>query len=329
MNTEKPFLPPRLGIALGLVAVSTASIFIRYALAAGAPALVIAAWRLSLASLVLLPLVLSRHRAELRRLNRKQVGLALISGVFLAVHFGTWITSLAYTTVANAAVLVSTSPLFVALLAALVLREKLTPALMGGMALALVGGVIVGLSDACHGLACPPLSEFVRGDAFWGDLLALAGAAAVAVYFTAGKTLRASLSLLTYIFVTYSTAALVLLGATLAAGLRLTGYDWTAYLWFTLLALIPQLVGHSAFNWALRYLPATYVSITILGEPIGSTLLAMWLLAEQPGLLKLIGGAAILIGILIASRLPDAAQSKNAARLSTAPANDTQAEIES
>jgi drug/metabolite transporter (DMT)-like permease len=122
------------------------------------------------------------------------------------------------------------------------------------------------------------------------------------VYFTLGRTLRASLSLLTYIFVTYSTAAVVLLGLAGVLGLPLTGYAWPAYLWFALLALIPQLIGHSAFNWALRYLPATYVSITILGEPIGSTLLAMWLLGERPSALKIAGGGLILIGILVASR---------------------------
>lgn len=302
MSTAKPLLPPAIGIGVGLFAVSTASIFIRYALAEGAPALVIAAWRLTLASLVLLPLVLAYHRAELRALTARQLGLAFVSGIFLAAHFGTWITSLAYTTVANAAVLVSASPLFVALIAAGVLREKLTRALVGGMGLALLGGAIVGLSDACQGLVCPPLSEFLRGEAFIGDLLALTGAAAIAVYFTVGKALRPSLSLLTYIFVTYGTAAIVLVGVVLAARLPLTGYAWPAYLWFGLLALVPQLVGHTAFNWALRYLPATYVSITSLGEPIGSTLLAIWLLGEQPNPFKVAGGALILIGILIASR---------------------------
>lgn len=302
MSSPKPFLSPAIGIGLGLIAVSTASIFIRYALAAGAPALVVAAWRLTLASLVLLPLVLARRWSEVRALTPRQIGLALISGLFLALHFGTWITSLAYTPVANAAVLVSTSPLFVAVLAAVTLREKLTPALIAGLALALFGGAIVGVSDACQGWSCPALAEFLRGEAFLGNLLALAGAAAVAVYFTVGKALRASLSLLTYIFVTYSTAALALVTVVLAGGQPLLGYDRSVYLWLALLALIPQLVGHSAFNWALRYLPATYVSVTILGEPIGSTLLALWLLGERPSPLKVAGGILLLIGILVASR---------------------------
>lgn len=293
-----------MGIGLGVLAVSTASIFIRYALAAGAPALVIAAWRLALASLVLLPIVLTRHRAELRALTPRQIGLALASGLFLALHFGAWITSLAYTTVANASVLVSTSPLFVALIAAVFLRERLTRTLTGGLALALVGGVLVSLSDVCPGWVCPPIHEFINGAGFLGDMLALAGAAAVAVYFTLGKALRASLSLLTYIFLTYSTAALALVGITWLAHLPLTGYAASAYLWFVLLALLPQLIGHSAFNWALKYLPATYVSITILGEPIGSTLLAVWLLGELPSPLKVLGGVGILLGILIASRSP-------------------------
>lgn len=302
MPSSTPYFPPAVGIGLGVLAVSTASIFIRYALAAGAPALVIAAWRLALASLALLPVILTRPRAELRTLTPREIVFALVSGLFLAIHFGAWITSLAYTTVANASVLVSTSPLFVALIAALFLREKLTRTLTGGLALALAGGVLVGVSDACPGQVCPSVNEFLSGASFLGDMLALAGAAAMAVYFTVGKALRASLSLITYIFLTYSTAALALIGATVIARAPLTGYAGSAYLWFGLLALVPQLIGHSAFNWALKFLPATYVSITVLGEPIGSTLLAIWLLGEQPGPLKVIGGVSILIGILIASR---------------------------
>jgi len=313
LSTSRSSRAPYIGLGLGLLAVSTASVFIRYALAAGAPALVIAAWRLGLASLALLPVVVLRHRPELRALTGRQLGLALVSGVFLALHFGTWITSLAHTTVANAAVLVSSSPLFVALIAALFLREKLTRALIVGLALTLAGGGIVGVGDACLGSVCPPVSEFLRGEAFFGDMLALAGAAAMAVYFTVGKALRASLSLVMYIFLTYSTAALVLMGATLVAHQLLTGYAGPAYLWFGLLAFVPQLIGHSSFNWALKYLSATYVSITILGEPLGSALLALWLLGEQPGLFKLMGGALILIGIFIASR-PSTAPLRGAAQ---------------
>src|SRR5262249_51888316 len=109
-------------------------------------------------------------------------------------------------------------------------------------------------------------------------------------------------SLTVYIFTTYATAGLVLCGVVAAARLPLTGHPAPAYLWLVLLALVPQLVGHSAFNWALKYLPATFVSITILGEPAGSIVLAALLLHEVPGLTEIGGSLLILIGILLASR---------------------------
>jgi drug/metabolite transporter (DMT)-like permease len=297
---------PYLGIVVGIAAVSTASVFVRFAQQAGAPSLVIAAYRLALASLLLAPVVAWRQRAEVRRLTRRQWGLALLSGAFLGVHFGAWISSLAYTSVANSVVLVSTSPLFVAILAALTLHERPNRLVWAGLALALVGAVVVALSDACAG-GCPPWQTLVGGAGFAGDMLALAGAAAGAVYFTAGRALRPALSLTTYVFLTYSTAAVALAGAVWAAGLPVTGYPPQAYGWFVLLALVPQLVGHSAFNWALRYLPATYVSVTVLGEPAGSIVLAAWLLGESPSAIKLAGSALILAGILTASWRPPAA----------------------
>lgn len=302
LNTSKPVIPPLVVLLIGLCAVSAASIFIRYAQGLQVPSLVIAAYRLNFATLILLPIVLTRHRAELKALTPRQVALAAVSGVFLAAHFGTWITSLAYTSVANSAVFVSVSPLFVAFIAVFVLREKLSRALAVGLLVTLAGGVIVALSDACTTAGCPPLSSLLAGQAFVGNALALAGAATVAVYFIIGKTLRASLSLMVYIFLTYGMAALTLLLTVLVLRLPLSGYPAEAYLWFLLLAVAPQLIGHSAFNWALKYLPTTYVSLITLCEPIGSTLLAVWLLGETPTPLKVGGGALILLGIGLASR---------------------------
>ena len=148
------------------------------------------------------------------------------------------------------------------------------------------------------------LEEWVRGRAFVGDMLALVGAAGGAVYFTVGRSLRATLSLTTYVSITYSTAAVCLIGAAAAARLPAAGYTPQAYMWFVLLALVPQLLGHSAFNWALKFLPATYVSVTVLGEPAASTVMAAVLLGERPTALKLAGGALILAGIVLASRRP-------------------------
>lgn len=313
-----------MGLGLGLLAVSTASLFIRYAQADGAPSLVIAAWRLSLATLVLLPWVAGRHRAELRRLTAGEWSLVAASGIFLGLHFGTWISSLAYTSVANSVVFVSTAPLFVALIAAGLLRERLNRWVVLGLAVALAGSLVVGVSDAG-----PALTDFGRGEGFLGDLLALAGAVTVAIYLVIGRSVRGRLSLPVYIFLTYGGAALTLLAgvgllgagdpafgpaafpAALAAGLQgwLSGRPAGAggwALWVLLLALVPQLIGHSAYNWALRYLPATFVSVTVLGEPLGSILLAALLLNETPSPLKLLGAGLILAGILSASRRPAA-----------------------
>lgn len=304
---QRPAVPPRLAIAFGILAVSTASIFIRFA-QQDAPSLVVAAWRLTIASLVLAPLALTRHRAELVRLTRTDWALGLLSGGFLAIHFATWISSLEYTSVASSVVLVTTTPLWVALIAPFTLREGLSKMVIIGMLLALVGGVIVGLSDACTWesgrLACPGLGEFTRGRAFGGNLLAVAGAIAAASYMVIGRRLRRGMSLVGYIFVVYSMAAVVLVAMMLFAGFSPLGYTPSTYLWLILLALVPQLIGHSTFNWALGYLPAAYVSITLLGEPIGSIILAYFLLGETPAAIKIGGAVLILLGIYLASITP-------------------------
>ena len=287
----------------GILAVSTASIFIRFA-QQDAPSLVVAAYRLTLASLILAPLALTRHRAELRSLTRRELLLGLLSGFFLALHFATWISSLEYTTVASSVVLVTTTPLWVALLSPLILREANGKTVVIGMLLALVGGGIVGVSDSCtwqNGLVCPPLASFVRGTAFFGDFLALCGAWMAAGYILIGRRLRAKMSLIPYIFVVYGMAAIVLLVILVISGERAFGYLPLTYLWLLLLAIVPQLLGHSTFNWALRYLPASLVSITLLGEPIGSTILAYLILKESPTPLKIIGAVLILAGIYVAS----------------------------
>jgi drug/metabolite transporter (DMT)-like permease len=303
-DPQQPAVSPLLALFFGILAVSTASIFIRYA-QADAPSLVIAAYRLSLATLFLAPVAVTRHRSELYALSGKELGMALLSGLFLALHFAAWISSLEYTTVASSVVLVTTTPLWVALMSPFTLKEPVTRIVMVGMGAALAGGVIVGMSDSCtlRGLvlSCPPWQEFIRGDAFLGDLLALLGALAAAAYVIIGRRLRGKMTLVGYIFLVYGMAAVVLVMVMLASGNRPWGYPPVVYLWFVLLALIPQLIGHSTFNWALRYLSAAYVSITLLGEPIGSTILAYFLLHEEPTGMKIFGAILILAGIYVAS----------------------------
>jgi drug/metabolite transporter (DMT)-like permease len=303
--SQRPFAPPLLVIAFGILAVSTGSIFVRYA-QVYAPSIVIAAYRLGLATIFLAPLALFKRRSELKRIEGRNRILAIGSGVFLALHFATWISSLEYTTVVSSVVLVSTAPLWVALLSPLTIKEPITKPVLIGMALAFIGVVIVGISDICSiqggRLLCPTFDEFIRGDAFIGDLLALAGAWMAAGYLLIGRRLRVGISLVPYIFVVYGIAALVLTIFMFASGQPAFGYPPITYLWLILLALIPQIMGHSSFNWALGYLSAAFVSITLLGEPIGSAVLAYFLLQETPTVLKMFGAILILAGIYVASR---------------------------
>jgi len=305
MKSSRPVFPPFIVLAFGILAVSTASIFIRYA-QQDAPSLVIAAWRLTLATLMLAPFALIYRRKELSTINGRGLRLGLLSGFFLAIHFAAWISSLAFTTVASSVVIVATVPLWVALLSPITIKEPLTRYVLAGMVLALLGGIIVGISDSCawttNGFVCPPLDDFIQGKAFLGNLLALIGAIAAAGYLLIGRSLRSYISLISYIFMVYGVAAVVLVLIMLISGEKAFGYPPMTYIWFFLLALVPQLIGHSTYNWALGYLPVAYVSIALLGEPIGSTILAFFLLNEIPTPLNIFGALLILVGIYIASR---------------------------
>jgi len=279
---------PYVALVLGLLVVPWAAILIRLA---AAPALVTGAYRLALASLILTPLALWRNSTEMAQLTRRDWLLLAASGVCLGLHFATWISSLSYTSVASSVVLVTTSPFFVGLGARFLLRERVPAVMFVGAALAVVGGALIGWGDVA-----------VSGRALWGDVLALAGALAASVYYLIGRSLRQHMSLLAYVTPVYWVAALVLTGAALSARQKLVGYSTPVYLLFLLLALGPQVVGHSSLNWALRYLSSTFVTATVLAEPIGSTILAYWLLRETVSLSKLVGGAIILAGLYICAR---------------------------
>lgn len=298
-----PPVSPLLVLFLGIFAVSTSSVFIRIA-QKEASSLEVAAYRLTIASLILIPFVWQR-RGELSRLGWSQWRLILLSGFFLAVHFATWISSLAYTSVASSVVLVTTTPLWVALLSLFFLRERLNSLTWIGLGIALSGGIVVGLSESCAwgagGLSCLDLRSFYAGKTFLGNLLALVGAIMAAGYMIVGRKLRPNLSLTAYIGTVYPVAAVILDGMALFSGGRLGGFSLITMACFVGLAVIPQLLGHTAYNYALGYLPAAYVSISTLAEPIGATLLAIMFLQEAPGLLELAGGMIILAGIGIAS----------------------------
>ena len=283
---------PYLALAVGMVAVSAAAILISFARQAGMPAVAIAAWRLVLASLALAPFALARARTEYRSLAPRELALAMLAGLLLAMHFAFWISSLDYTSVMSSVVFVSTNPLFVAVASVLLLREPLRRGTVIGIGVAVAGGAIIGWLDLAN-----PTGESLRG-----DLLALAGALAISGYLLIGRRLRKRISLVGYIGIVYSTAAVALVVLALAMGVPLLGYSWPAYAWVALLAAGPQLVGHTSYNFALKYLSATFITVTILAEPIGATLLAIPALGQCPPPLSLLGGALILIGIYLAAR---------------------------
>lgn len=289
-----PWLPYA-ALFAGLAASASSSILIRLAQENGAASLLISAWRLALASLILTPFVLANHRTDLRALSRGQIGLALLAGVFLAIHFAAWITSLEYTSVLISVTLVTTNPLMVALATPFLLREKLSRVTLGAIFLALIGGLVISVGG---GAGTAPRQD----QPLLGVILALVGAAAVAAYFIIGRRLRATIPALPYIWMTYGGGAIVLIPVVLLGGVPVFNLTPDAYLWMTLCALIPQLIGHSSFNYALGYLTAVFVSLIVLGEPIFSTILAVFVLKETPQPLQLVGSGLILVALLIASR---------------------------
>lgn len=269
-------------IALGVAAVSSGGVLAR--LADAAAPLAVTAWRLVLASLVLVPTALVR--GTLRAVQRRDLLWGVASGAALAFHFVLWISSLSRTSVASSVLFVSTHPIFVAVGGALFLGERVGGRATVGIAIAFAGGALVASSDLTLG-------------AWVGDLLALGGGFFAAVYFLIGRRLRQRLSLVDYTAITYGTAAILALAACLALRVPLAGYPGLTYLWLGLLALGPQLLGHSTFNWALRHLPAAKVSVLILGEPIGAAILAYLVFGETLSWLRAVGAAVVLVGIYV------------------------------
>lgn len=301
-----PRFSPILVLFFGVLGISSGSILVRLAQGEDMPSLVIAAWRLTLASAVLLPLALSRRREELRAMTPGAWGLAAMSGFMLSLHFASWISSLAYTSVASSTVLVTTSPLWVGLTAPFLLKESLSRPLKIGIGLAMLGSVLIALADVValsDGRLQFSLTQFSnQPNPLLGNGLALLGAIAASAYLIIGRRLRFSMSLLSYIALVYSSAAVFLVIMALASGHNLFGYSATAYGVMVLMALFPQLLGHSSYNWALGYLSAASVSLAVIAEPIGATLLALLIFAEVPNLITIAGSALLLAGIVYAGR---------------------------
>ena len=279
-------MSPLLVLIVAVLATTYAGPVVRLA---AAPALAVSFWRLALVLPATLFLAWREPPAE-RGTDRRDGALMALSGLFLAVHFWTWIASLRFTSVASSVLLVNLRPIFVWAIAALWLNEHPTRRERLGIALGVAGATLIGWGDVHLSLG-----------ALTGDLLALVGAVAAAGYSVIGRRVRRGVGVWSYVTVVYATAALALAVAGVASGTPLTGFSGTDWAVFTALAAGPMLVGHTGMNYALKHFRATTVNVAGLGEPVGATLIA-WLVPaihEVPGPTALGGGALVLGGIAL------------------------------
>ena len=281
-------MKPHVTLLVGVLAVSFAAIFIRLA---EAPPLVIAAYRLAIAAIVLIPFAATKPMKQLSRLSRRDILLVLLSSVFIALHFGLWITSLDYTSIASSVVLVTCHPALVAIASYLLWRERLNRLTISGIVIALFGVIFINYGGLVFG-----------SRAMLGNLLAVIAGFSMGAYLIIGGQLRARIGILSYLAIIYTGSALMLLVATLISGHSLAGYSPNTYLMLVLLALVPQLIGHSCLNLTVRLIPVTLVSVAILGEPVGATLLGCFILGEIPTTREVVGGLLILGGIFLVLR---------------------------
>lgn len=285
---------PFVVLGLGLTAISFGAIFARLAQAEGVDSLVVATWRLGIAALVVTPIALLHSRRDLLALTGRQMLMALAAGLFLAAHFATWISSLEYTSVASSTALVTTNPLWIGLASFILFREIPTRMMLGGIALSFGGSLLIFWSDSqTAGAGSNPLL---------GNLLALIGAWCFSAYLLIGRRLRAGLGLSAYIWLAYGVAALFLVSASTLTGSALTGHSLTAWAVLAGMALGPQLLGHTAYNWSLRHVSATLVAVVTLGEPVGSATMAWIFFGEGFAPLQLAGFTLLLLGIYLAAR---------------------------
>ena len=287
-NKFQSVVRPYLILFTGVLAVSFAAIFIRLA---EAPSLVIATYRLSIASIILIPFASVKAGKSPSKLTRRDILLIALSSLSLALHFGLWITSLSYTSIASSVILVTSHPVFVALISYFLWGERLGKTALGGILLALIGVVFINYGGITS-----------SSRAIFGDLLALAAGFSMGAYLIIGGQLRERIGFLSYLTIINTCSAILLLAGTLLFGHSLSGYSSTTYVMMVLLALVPQLIGHSCLNLAVRLIPVTFVSVAILGEPVCTTLLGSLILSELPTANEIAGGLLVLGGIFTVMR---------------------------
>ncbi|MDE2748906.1 MAG: DMT family transporter [Chloroflexota bacterium] len=287
-------------IVVAIVATSSAAILIRLALDENMPPLLIAGARLLIATAALTPIIFRRYQTRIRRLTRVELKLVALAGLCLAIHFTAWVTSLQYTTVLVSVVIVSTGPIWVAILEVIFLRIRLSRLVVLGLLVALSGGVIIGIP--LNGpLGASPAIESVS-DTLTGGLLALIGALTVSVYMLIGRRLRTTLAVIPYVWLVYGIASICALIVIVFTSTPLAGFRPQGYLVLLAMGLVPQLLGHSSLNYLLEYFHAAMVSMFSQLEPIGSAILAAFVFQELPPAKQIAGSIVIFMGVLLASR---------------------------
>jgi len=280
-----PILPPYLILALAVMAASTAAIFIRLC---QAPPLIIGGYRVGLAALITLMLAIYRNKSCHLAIPRREIPYVLVAGFFLSLHFGFWIYSLQLTKVASASILAALQPLFISLMALAFLKEKLNKKDVAGLILSLLGACCISGGD----LQLGP-SEFK------GDMLAILSGACSACYFLVGRRSRHHVELTNYLAAVYGTSACLLILMALFTKTPLTGYPVSAWFWILMLALVPTMIGHSFYNWALKFLTAHKVGMAGYLEPILTSGMAFLFLRETPSLGTYPGALLIFTGIYL------------------------------
>lgn len=274
---------PYVALAVGVLTVSTSAIFVKLA---EAPAGVVAFYRLLFSVLFLLPVFLYKYVGEIKQIKKRDWIFSILAGVFLAFHFILWFESLNYTSVASSTVLVTLQPLFAFIGTYLFFQEKLSMKAIGSGVIAILGSVIISWGDFQ-----------ISGMALFGDILALMACALVTAYLLFGQDVRKRLSLVTYTFIVYGFSTITLFLYVLFTGDPLTGYPASDWGWFILLAIFPTLLGHSLFNWAVRYISTNVISMSILFEPIGAAVLAYFVLNELVTWTQFLGGLLIMLSV--------------------------------
>ena len=284
----KPVLDPRIALIIATISVSFAAIFIKFS---GAPSIIIAFYRKAFATLLLLPFLFIYGREALSKISRREVFEIVAAGVALAFHFWFWIESLKHVSVANSVLLVTSHPLLVGILSMRLFGERMGSLQWAGTGIALSGIAMITAGDWKAGV----------GQELIGDVLALLGMVAFAVYLLAGRRLRQGVPTLVYVVPVYGVSALVLLLIAVVMSTPLIGYPALDWVIFLALAVVCTIGGHTLYNYSLAYVPASLVSVTLLGEPVLSSLFAWLLLSEVPSWFILPGGILVLTGIYWAS----------------------------